>query len=511
MKVVGLLLVVFLVSTEARFPKRLGTLFGKVMAKLPLRKPGAPSATPYAEPSAKKSPPAFCDTYDCPEFYEVKQDASSYTLRCYPKPYRWVSTSVTGNNYKQAGETAFWRLFSYIQDNNEEEMKIKMTVPVTMQIRPDTESESFSKNDYTMSFFIPFKHQKDAPAPSAEDVQLTDVPPFCAYVRVYRSRSNITIIEENYNALVEDLKTNGLGDDFRTDVIYSAGYNDPKDPNQHNEIWLVSKTQSPTPLPEKEAQSTFGEYFGKIVSKLSSKYLAFSQSIAKNILTKLPVNNRPGSESSEPSTEASVNKSSPAFCDKNDCPDFYEVKLNTTDYTLRCYPERYRWVSTTVTGERSKQAGKTAFWRLFQYISGNNAKKMKIKMTVPVAMQIQPVPESDSFCKNNFTMSFFVPFKHQKDAPAPSESSVQLTVFQPFCAYVRVYGGFSDMTMVEEEYKKLVEYLKRDGLGEEDYRTDVIYSAGYDSPWNRKLYNRHNEIWLISKNRSPMKGEIETL
>lgn len=65
------------------------------------------------------------------------------------------------------------------------------------------------------------------------------------------------------------------------------------------------------------------------------------------------------------------------------------------------------------------------------------------------------------------------------------------------------------MTMVEEEYKKLVEYLKRDGLGEEDYRTDVIYSAGYDSPW--KLYNRHNEIWLISKNQRPMKGEIETL
>lgn len=105
-------------------------------------------------------------------------------------------------------------------------------------------------------------------------------------------------------------------------------------------------------------------------------------------------------------------------------------------------------------------------------------------------------------------MSFFVPFKHQKDAPAPSESSVQLTVFQPFCAYVRVYGGSSDMTMVEEEYKKLVESLKGDGLSEEDYRTDVIYSAGYDEPWRS---NRHNEIWLISKKRSPIKGEVETL
>ena len=130
-------------------------------------------------------------------------------------------------------------------------------------------------------------------------------------------------------------------------------------------------------------------------------------------------------------------------------------------------------------------------------------------MTVPVAMQIQPDPESESFCKNNFTMSFFVPFKHQKDAPAPSEASVQLTVFQPFCAYVKVYGGRSNMMMVEEQYHELVKSLQRDGLGEEDYRTDAIYSAGYDSPW--KFFNRHNEIWLISKKQSPIKGEIETL
>ena len=160
-------------------------------------------------------------------------------------------------------------------------------------------------------------------------------------------------------------------------------------------------------------------------------------------------------------------------------------------------------------GEDSRQAGYTAFWRLFRYISGKNVKKMKINMTAPVAMQIQPVSESNSFCKKNFTMSFFVPFKHQKDAPAPSDSSVQLTFFQPFCAYVRVYGGYSNMKKVEEHYNELVKSLKRDGLGEEDYRTDAIYSAGYDSP--RKFFNRHNEIWLISKKRSPIKGEVETL
>ena len=134
---------------------------------------------------------------------------------------------------------------------------------------------------------------------------------------------------------------------------------------------------------------------------------------------------------------------------------------------------------------------------------------MKIKMTVPVAMQIQPDPESESFCKNNYTMSFFIPFKHQKDAPAPSEDTVHLSVFQPFCAYVRVYGGFSNMKMVEKHYNELVKSLKRDGLGEEDFRTDAIYSAGYDGPW--KFLFRHNEIWLISTNRNPIQREVETL
>ena len=253
--------------------------------------------------------------------------------------------SFQGNDYKQVGHTAFWRLFSYIQGKNEAQMKINMTVPVTMQIQPDTEPESFSKNDYTMSFFIPFKHQKDAPAPSAEDVQLTVVQPFCAYVRVYGGHpsSNITMIEENYKALVKDLKTNGLGDDFRTDMFYSAGYNDPRSVKQHNEIWLVSKRQSPAPLPEnKKEQSTFGRYFGEIFGKVST--------MAKKVLSKLPFN-KAEAESPEPPTETTVNKSPPAFCGKNDCPDFCKVKLNATDYTLRCYPERYRWVSTTVTGK----------------------------------------------------------------------------------------------------------------------------------------------------------------
>jgi len=136
MKVVALLLVVFLVSSEARFSKRLGTSFGsaaeKFMSKLPFRKPGAESATPYAEPSAKKSPPAFCDSHDCPEFYEVKQDATSYTLRCYPESYRWVSTSVNG-------KVLIW------SDKKERQ---EFLSPFSLRMRSKNKPSVYKKNDF---------------------------------------------------------------------------------------------------------------------------------------------------------------------------------------------------------------------------------------------------------------------------------------------------------------------------------------------------------------------------
>lgn len=212
------------------------------------------------------------------------------------------------------------RLFKYITGNNKEQMEIKMTVPVTMQMKPSENSESLEYR--TMSFFIPFKHQRDAPIPSAGDVSLTVDKPFCAYVKVYGGWSNREKIESNYKTLAAALKRDGLGDDFSTDGIYSAGYDDPsKLFNRRNEIWLVSKTRTPD--------------------------------------LKRPVV-RPGLSLRKPkigpfgsSDDTSVSKNSPKFCGNHDCPDFYEKKLNISgsNYTLRCYPKPYKWVSTTVTGE----------------------------------------------------------------------------------------------------------------------------------------------------------------
>ena len=108
MKLFLVLSVVFLVSADAR--PRGGSWLGKMTyhfkgllstAKemacesqwLPLKNfLSCDSSGPYS----------FCNGHDCPEFDEKKLNVSGkivddYTLRCYYKPYKWVSTSYNGN------------------------------------------------------------------------------------------------------------------------------------------------------------------------------------------------------------------------------------------------------------------------------------------------------------------------------------------------------------------------------------------------------------------------------
>lgn len=253
-------LVLLLVSTETK-GLNLGSIFGgkrfsngfgliadivkTILSKIPGF--GGPVSSTCTSSSSKK-------TYDCPRFYEMKINASDYTLRCYSKPYKWVSTTVEGKASKEASTAAFWKLFSYIQGSNEEEMKITMTVPVTNSMQlADPGSNTFCKRNFTMSFFIPFKHQEDAPAPTDDDVHLSVVQPFCAYVKVYGGYSNIRMVKNNYEALVKSLKRDHLDGDFSTDTFYTAGYNSPMEfSNRHNEIWIVSKTHSPSTTENEE-------------------------------------------------------------------------------------------------------------------------------------------------------------------------------------------------------------------------------------------------------------------
>ncbi|XP_068728603.1 uncharacterized protein [Montipora capricornis] len=420
-----------------------------------------------ASESSNKSP-KFCGKYECPLFYEEELNKTSdYKLRCYSKSYKWVTTRYDGTSSKRE---SFMRLFKYISGSNMAGMKMDMTVPVAMQIKLRSQSMSYQ----TMSFFIPFEHQLDAPSPTDRNVNLEIAEPFCAYVKVYGGYSSLSQVRENYQTLVEALKEDGRGDDISSDGIYSAGYDSPmKFWKRHNEIWIVSINHKP-------------------------------KSENRSILES-PTKSTPIISVDEPP----VVEKAPEFCDGHDCPSFYEEDLNATDFKLRCYPMSYKWVSTSVTNMYPKAAGRTAFWRLFRYIQGSNAEQMKIDMTVPVTMKMQPLQSGSGsqFVEKNYTMSFFIPFKHQEDAPAPSADNVMLTDVEPFCAYVKEYGGFSDMTKVARHYKELVASLKKHNL-EDDFYTNMFYTAGYDSP--SRLFKRHNEIWLVSKSRNPVNELLES-
>ena len=56
------------------------------------------------------------------------------------------------------------------------------------------------------------------------------------------------------------------------------------------------------------------------------------------------------------------------------------------------------------------------------------------------------------------------PSSTRKTSPAPSADDIELTTVKPFCAYVREYGGFSNIEKVETRYKELVNGLNYRGL-----------------------------------------------
>ncbi|KXJ23003.1 heme-binding protein 2 [Exaiptasia diaphana] len=183
----------------------------------------------------------------------------------------------------------------------------------------------------------------------------------------------------------------------------------------------------------------------------------------------------------------------PSFCRGLDCPHF-TVKKNTSDYQERCYQE-YKWVSTVVAGYTYKKAVGMGFMRLFDYIEGQNNKSAKIPMTAPVLVQIQPA--QGPYCKNNFTVNFFVPFAMQENPIPPTSKEVFVSSLPEMCAYVRTYGGFGSNTDdILKNAADLSEALLKDDL-QDTYHKDFYYYAGYDSPF--QLFDRHNDIWFMRK------------
>jgi len=187
---------------------------------------------------------------------------------------------------------------------------------------------------------------------------------------------------------------------------------------------------------------------------------------------------------------------SPSFCRGHDCPEFEEFNA-TAGYSVRTYAEA-KWAWTTVSNAKCiKKAAHLAYYRLRRYFQGFNLEEEKMKMTVPVVIQVsmnQSDLESGDGDKH-VAGAFYIPNKYQEDpedAPTPRDRLVCAKTAPEFNVAVHSFEGYPSKDRVQKAVKELKEKLDKD---EAKYCPGTAALAVYDNPW-RSRKNRYNEIWI---------------
>ncbi len=126
--------------------------------------------------------------------YEVVKENKEYEIRKYSDRLVIETNSIEGNGFR--------KLFNYISGNNEENQEIKMTVPVTQEIK---------NGNMTMQFYLPLKFNKDnAPKPSNSDIKILTIEGGYYAVIRYSGRSSDKNFLKNKDILEKLLKQDNI-------------------------------------------------------------------------------------------------------------------------------------------------------------------------------------------------------------------------------------------------------------------------------------------------------------
>lgn len=152
----------------------------------------------------------------------------------------------------------------------------------------------------------------------------------------------------------------------------------------------------------------------------------------------------------------------------------YDVIVSDDDFEIRFY---HSSLKAKVVSNRNANGN---FYKLFQFISGNNSKGEKIAMTTPVYMKND---------ERSNTMEFVMPSSYNIESISkPNDESIEIYESQPkYFACIR-YGGYSNSKKFNMYSKKLIEKLS--GLNIKTVG-DLFY-VSYNSPY--KVFNRRNEV-----------------
>jgi len=166
--------------------------------------------------------------------YTATEMGDQIQKRVYPGK-KWACTKRTVSaDDTEENSGMFWKLFRYIQGANDQEMKIKMTVPVS------TETVRNGNNmELEMCFFIGEQHQANPPAPTNPDVTIKSAAR-TIYTRTIGGYMNKASWALEAKVLGEKLTEMGLN--YDNSKYFTVGYDAPfKWWNRRNEIWYLAQ------------------------------------------------------------------------------------------------------------------------------------------------------------------------------------------------------------------------------------------------------------------------------
>merc|ERR1712142_92325 len=171
--------------------------------------------------------------------YEVVNSAEKYGERVYPAQ-KWVTTSYLSISHEEAtNDVMFRKLFNYIDGQNDADIVIDMTSPVTTLVMPGEGPNC--ENNFTMSFYVPAVHQDNPPTPNNKDVYIEDRPELHVFSRRFPGFTTDEIWISEAAKLHDDLVAAGE-EGINYDTYYTVGYDAPfVIVGRTNEIWFMKQ------------------------------------------------------------------------------------------------------------------------------------------------------------------------------------------------------------------------------------------------------------------------------
>lgn len=147
----------------------------------------------------------------------------------------------------------------------------------------------------------------------------------------------------------------------------------------------------------------------------------------------------------------------------------FTVLKKEKDYEIRGYVSTVE--ARVILSGSYPEVMLSGFRILAAYIFGGNTRKQSIAMTAPVTEQksesvAMTAPVSETILENGTRVVAFVMPEEYTIAtlPTPNDKRVELVVVPAHTSAALTYSGYANAEKVSEMKRKLLDYLKRDGI-----------------------------------------------